>query len=73
MRGSKKSNTSKQRRQARHVEESAKQGGRKTKPAKRIAYATVDKQDSGGKKSGSGRKTTKTATRKGARKSTARR
>jgi hypothetical protein len=72
MRGSKKSYTSKQRRQARKIEESAKRGGRKTKTAKRIAYATVNKQDGGGKKSGSGRKRSTASTRKGARKSTAR-
>ena len=54
-RGSKKSYTSKQRRQASHIEDSAKKSGKSTKTAKRIAYATVNKQDGGGKKSGSGR------------------
>jgi hypothetical protein len=55
-RGSKKSYTSKQRRQARHIEDSAKKSGKSAKTAARIAYATVNKQDGGGKKSGSGRK-----------------
>jgi hypothetical protein len=53
--GDKRSYTSKQRRQARHIEESAKKSGKSTKRAKQIAYATVNKQDGGGKKSGSGR------------------
>ena len=54
-RGDKSSYTSKQKRQASHIEESAKKKGRSAKTAKRIAYATVNKQDGGGKKSGSGR------------------
>jgi len=54
-RGSKRSYTSKQRRQASHIEDSAKKSGKSTKRAKQIAYATVNKQDGGGKKSGSGR------------------
>jgi hypothetical protein len=54
-RGSKKSYTSKQRRQASHIEDSEKKAGRSSKTAARIAYATVNKQDGGGKKSGSGR------------------
>ena len=55
-RGSKKSYSSKQKRQAKHIEDSAKQKGRSSKVAARIAWATVNKQDGGGKKSGSGRK-----------------
>ena len=55
-RGSKKSYTSKQRRQASHIEESEKKSGKSAKTAARIAYATVNKRDGGGKKSGSGRK-----------------
>lgn len=54
-RGSKKSYTSKQKRQARHIEEGAKAGGKSAKVAARMAWATVNKQDGGGKKSGSGR------------------
>ena len=54
-RGSKKSYTSKQRRQAEHIEESGEKRGMGSKRAKSMAYATVNKQDGGGKKSGSGR------------------
>ena len=55
-RGSKASYTNKQKRQARHIEESAKKQGYSLKRAAQIGYATVNKQDGGGKKSGSGRK-----------------
>jgi len=55
-RGSKKSYTSKQKRQARHIEASEKKSGKSAKRAASIAYATVNKRDGGGKKSGSGRK-----------------
>lgn len=73
-RGSKKSYTSKQRRQASHIEDSAKRSGKSTKRAKEIAYATVNKQDGGGKKSGSGRgkKRSTASSRKGGRKGGAR-
>ena len=68
-RGSKRSYTSKQRRQASHIEDSAKKSGKSSKRAKQIAYATVNKQDGGGKKSGSGRKRRGTSSsRKGGRK-----
>ena len=69
-RGSKKSYTSKQRRQASHIEDSAKKSGKSSKTAARIAYATVNKQDGGGKKSGSGRghKKDTSSSRKGGRK-----
>jgi hypothetical protein len=53
--GSKKKYTSKQKRQAKHIEDSVKSRGGSSKKAARIAYATVNKQDGGGKKSGSGR------------------
>lgn len=53
--GDKSAYTSKQRRQARHIEDSEKRSGRSGKAAARIAYATVNKQDGGGKRSGSGR------------------
>jgi hypothetical protein len=49
-RGDKSSYTSKQKRQASHIEESAKKKGRSSKTAERIAWATVNKQDGGGKK-----------------------
>ncbi|CAN5919987.1 hypothetical protein BH11MYX3_BH11MYX3_38200 [soil metagenome] len=54
-RGSKSKYTSKQKRQARHIEDSEKKSGKSSKRAAQIAYATVNKQDGGGKKSGSGR------------------
>ena len=54
-RGSKKSYTSKQKRQAHHIEESEKKRGMSSKRAAQIGYATVNKRDKGGKKSGSGR------------------
>lgn len=50
-RGDKSSYTDKQKRQAEHIEESEKKSGRSTKTAERIAWATVNKQDAGGKKS----------------------
>ena len=69
-RGSKKAYSSKQKRQAEHIEDSAKKRGRSSKTAARIAWATVNKQDGGGKKSGSGRgkKRNMSASRKGGRK-----
>ena len=54
-RGSKSKYTSKQKRQAHHIEESAKKRSYSGKRAAQIGYATVNKQDKGGKKSGSGR------------------
>jgi len=70
-RGSKKSYTSKQKRQAHHIEEGAKKRGMSSKRAAQIGYATVNKQDHGGKKSGSGRGKTsnKSSSRKGGRRS----
>ena len=70
-RGSKKSYTSKQKRQAHHIEESAKKSGKSSKRAAQIAYATVNKHDHGGKKSGSGRGRTsnKAASRRGGKRS----
>jgi hypothetical protein len=49
-RGDKSSYSAKQKRQARHIEESEEKRGRSTKTAQRIAWATVNKQDGGGKK-----------------------
>jgi hypothetical protein len=54
-RGSKSKYTSKQKRQAHHIEDSARRRGASAKRAAQIGYATVNKQDHGGKKSGSGR------------------
>jgi len=70
-RGSKKTYTSKQKRQASHIEKSAKKSGKSTKTAERIAWASVNKQDGGGKKSGSGRGSGKhdtSSSKKGGRK-----
>jgi hypothetical protein len=44
--------TAKEERQAQHIEHSEKEEGRSDKDAKRIAYATVNKQKSEHKKSG---------------------
>ena len=48
--------TSKQERKAEHIEEGYKKKGLSTDEAERRAWATVNKQDGGGNKSGSGRK-----------------
>ena len=55
-RGDKSAYTDKQKRQAGHIEESERKEGRSKEDAERIAWATVNKQDGGGNKSGSGRK-----------------
>lgn len=55
-RGSKQAYTDKQKRQAEHIEESYKSRGASQKEAESRAWATVNKQDGGGKKSGAGRK-----------------
>lgn len=47
--------TDKQKRKAAHIEESEREAGRSAEDAERIAWATVNKQDGGGKQSGSGR------------------
>lgn len=72
-RGSKAKYTDKQKRQAHHIEESAKKSGKSSKRAAQIAYATVNKQSGGGKKSGSGRGKTEShaSSRKGGRKGAA--
>lgn len=54
-RGSKDAYTDKQKRKAGHIEESYKKRGVPEKEAEARAWATVNKQDHGGKKSGSGR------------------
>lgn len=51
-RGSKDLYTSKQKRQAAHIEQSEKERGRSETDAERIAWATVNKQDHGGKSGG---------------------
>ncbi len=54
--GDKSSYTDKQKRQAGHIEKSEIDAGRSKEDAERIAWATVNENDGGGKKSGSGRK-----------------
>src|SRR5687768_6495326 len=54
-RGDKSSYTGKQRRKAEHIEEGYEKRGVKKKEAERRAWATVNKESGGGKKSGSGR------------------
>ena len=52
--------TSKQERKAEHIEEGYKKKGVSAKEAEKRAWATVNKQDGGGKNpGGSGRKTSK--------------
>jgi hypothetical protein len=53
-RGDKSSYTAKQKRQAEHIEAGYDKRGVSEKEAARRAWATVNKQDHGGKKSGSG-------------------
>ncbi len=69
-RGDKSSYTDKQKRKARKIEKSYKERGVSEDEAERRAWATVNKQDHGGKKSGSGRgkKSNKSASEKGGRK-----
>lgn len=55
-RGDKSSYTDKQERKAEHIAKGYRKRGVKKKTAKARAWATVNKQDKGGKKSGSGRK-----------------
>ena len=73
-RGDKSSYSSKQKRQAEHIEEGYERRGVSKGEAERRAWATVNKETRGGKKSGSGRgKRTNTASsRKGGRRSHAR-
>jgi hypothetical protein len=54
-RGDKSAYTDKQKRQAEHIEEGYEKRGVSKKEAESRAWATVNKQDHGGKKSGSGR------------------
>lgn len=58
-RGDKSSYTSKQKRQARHIEKSYESRGVSEKKAAARAWATVNKQDGGGKKKLSGKRSHK--------------
>jgi plasmid stabilization system protein ParE len=53
--GDKSAYTDKQKRKAEHIEEGYEKRGVSEKEAERRAWATVNKDDAGGKKSGSGR------------------
>ncbi len=68
-RGDKSSYTRKQKRMARHIEEGYEKRGVPEDEAERRAWATVNKETHGGKKSGSGRgkKRSYAASRKGGR------
>lgn len=55
-RGDKSSYTTKQKRQAEHIEEGYEDRGVHKKEAERRAWATVNKVTGGGKRSGSGRR-----------------
>lgn len=67
--GDKSSYSGKQKRQAEHIEEGYEKRGTSKGEAERRAWATVNKQDKGGKKSGSGRgkKKDTSSSRKGGR------
>ncbi len=69
-RGSKSKYTGKQKRKAEHIEEGYEKRGTSKKEAERRAWATVNKESGGGKKSGSGRgkKESKASSRKGGKK-----
>ena len=68
-RGDKSAYSDKQKRQAEHIEEGYEKRGTPKEEAERRAWATVNKQTGGGKKSGSGRgkKTNTESSRKGGR------
>jgi hypothetical protein len=68
-RGSKEKYTGKQKRRAEHIEEGYEERGVPEKEAERRAWATVNKETGGGKKSGSGRgkPENRSASRKGGR------
>lgn len=69
-RGDKGSYTKKQKRQAEHIEEGYEKKGVSKKEAESRAWATVNKESGGGKKSGSGRgkKGNKSSSKKGGKK-----
>jgi plasmid stabilization system protein ParE len=54
--GDKSAYTAKQKRKAQHIEEGYEKKGVSRDEAEKRAWATVNKQDGGGKKAGSGRK-----------------
>jgi plasmid stabilization system protein ParE len=68
-RGSKAKYSSKQKRKARHIEKGYERRGVSRREAERRAWATVNRESGGGKKSGSGRgkKESRASSRKGGR------
>lgn len=68
--GDKSNYTDKQKRKAEHIEQGYEDRGTPKKEAERRAWATVNKESGGGKKSGSGRGKSEnhSASRKGGRK-----
>jgi hypothetical protein len=68
-RGDKSSYTSKQKREAEHIEESYKRKGVSAKTAASRAWATVNKQDGGGRKKPAKKAAKKSAARKVVKKS----
>ncbi len=62
-RGSKSKYTSRQKRKASHIEEGYEKRGVSSREAERRAWATVNKQEGGGKKGGSGSKHGRSKTR----------
>src|SRR6476469_10470538 len=68
-RGDKSKYTDRQKRKAQHIEEGYEKRGVPEKEAERRAWATVNKEEGGGNKSGSGRGVpdTKVSSRKGGR------
>jgi len=63
--GDKTKYTDKQKRQARHIEEGYEKRGVSEKEAAARAWATVNAQDGGGKKSGSGRRSKASVKKRG--------
>ena len=66
-RGDKSSYTDKQKREAEHIEEGYEKRGISAREAARRAWATVNRETHGGKKSGSGRGQPEDARRRAAR------
>lgn len=73
-RGDKSSYTNKQKRKAEHIEEGYRERGVSKKEAESRAWATVNAEDRGGKRSGSGRgkKSSKAPARRGGKVAAAR-
>jgi len=62
--GEKSAYTDKQKRKAEHIEKGYEKRGLSAKEAERRAWATVNKQDGGGKEAGSGRSRDRSAAAK---------